>query len=460
MLTSFLVCALAPLVQPPTADDLLPATPEGWRYERLDLPLEFAQELPYKGFEELRFAPGMFTAGAPDFWSYAFAIQTTTPETLDAGEITTILRSYYGGLCEAVAAGNDFEFDRKSLTIAMEDHGNRYVATIGMIDAFVTGKPLSLRLELSTFESPAASELLGIASPAATDAEIWTTLHGISDSWREARTPEVFFNHLFFAPDAETYAALSKAPILRKGFAAHEERTTKRPDMSYSGLYFYGQNTYFEFLEPTEGSVHKVGSTGVAVGLERQGATAGVKARLAKIGIPCADGPSSRQLGEATVPWFHAMGLRRAHAQSAIQLFTLEYDERFLKGWHQDLAPQHGGMARRQILTRYAAALDQASEHAEGLFEDITELHLTLDDRERRIFAAAFKTFGYIQNPDAPGTEWLGPGIKYVIKTSESTGGLTGFRASLRRDVKTETITLGKATLHLEGRTATFTLPR
>ena len=43
-------------------------TPPRWRTETIPFPLEFAPELAYVGLEELRFAPGMFKAGAEDFW--------------------------------------------------------------------------------------------------------------------------------------------------------------------------------------------------------------------------------------------------------------------------------------------------------------------------------------------------------------------------------------------------------
>ncbi len=35
---------------------LLPV-PEDWRFEKIDFPLDFAPDLDYQGFEELRFAP-------------------------------------------------------------------------------------------------------------------------------------------------------------------------------------------------------------------------------------------------------------------------------------------------------------------------------------------------------------------------------------------------------------------
>lgn len=47
------------------ADFTLPI-PEGWRTETIPFPLEFAPELSYEGYEELRFSPGMFKAGDED----------------------------------------------------------------------------------------------------------------------------------------------------------------------------------------------------------------------------------------------------------------------------------------------------------------------------------------------------------------------------------------------------------
>ena len=74
MLTPLLVALLLPIGALTEAAEVpfhLP-TPEGWRTETIPFPLEFAPELDYEGVEELRFAPGMFTEGAEDYWTYAF----------------------------------------------------------------------------------------------------------------------------------------------------------------------------------------------------------------------------------------------------------------------------------------------------------------------------------------------------------------------------------------------------
>ena len=50
------------------------STLETWKYEKLELPLNFAPNLPYQGFEELKFAPGMFKPNTNDYFSYIFFV--------------------------------------------------------------------------------------------------------------------------------------------------------------------------------------------------------------------------------------------------------------------------------------------------------------------------------------------------------------------------------------------------
>jgi hypothetical protein len=47
-------------------------TPDGWTVERLPFPIEFAPQIPYKGVEELRFAPGWGDIKSDEHWTYAF----------------------------------------------------------------------------------------------------------------------------------------------------------------------------------------------------------------------------------------------------------------------------------------------------------------------------------------------------------------------------------------------------
>src|SRR6187402_1986296 len=47
-------------------------TPAGWRSETIPFPLDFAPSLPYRGTEELRFAPGFFEPTSETYFTYSF----------------------------------------------------------------------------------------------------------------------------------------------------------------------------------------------------------------------------------------------------------------------------------------------------------------------------------------------------------------------------------------------------
>ncbi len=47
-------------------------TPEGWRQETIPFPLDFAPTLPYRGTEEIRFAPRFFDPASPTYFTYSF----------------------------------------------------------------------------------------------------------------------------------------------------------------------------------------------------------------------------------------------------------------------------------------------------------------------------------------------------------------------------------------------------
>ena len=70
--------AAAPPVGAPLADASPPPVftwpaPTGWRKETIPFPLDFAPSLPYRGVEEVRFAPHFFDAPAETYFTYSFA---------------------------------------------------------------------------------------------------------------------------------------------------------------------------------------------------------------------------------------------------------------------------------------------------------------------------------------------------------------------------------------------------
>ena len=191
LLSALILTPLAagpPQKQPP---DQLPA-PAGWAKEKFALPPSFAPDMKWKGTEELRFAPGMFKANAPDFFSYAMLFWLPDDAEIDAKAMERELLAYYRGLAAAVLKGKKQQVDTKafSLTITAAKQPERrpsgeavagYVGELKWTEPFATRKPQTLHLEIHSW--PAAKHkhhcIFVCASPQPETAAVWKTLRAI-----------------------------------------------------------------------------------------------------------------------------------------------------------------------------------------------------------------------------------------------------------------------------------------
>ncbi len=166
---------------------LLPKTPKEWRHERLAFPLSFAPDLKYQGFEELRFAPGMFNPQSDTYFTYIFALRLQGTHKVDSDFLRMFLLKYYRGLCEAVGADRDPPLDLERISVSVkkgEDErtgGDVFLAEVVMFDAFVTGKPLTLNIEIMAADDPNAEAacLFALASPKPKSDKVWKLLFGL-----------------------------------------------------------------------------------------------------------------------------------------------------------------------------------------------------------------------------------------------------------------------------------------
>jgi hypothetical protein len=153
-------------------------TPEGWRTETLALPTGFAKDMKLTGFEEVRFAPGMFRPDAEDFFTYCFVFCLPDQTPPDQKMLTAELLKYYRGLAVAVTrrSGVDVKPDSFMLEITpVKDSKTQSRAVMTWIEPFATQKPQTLNLEIeSVVDSSIKGCLLKIAvSPRPHDAEVW-----------------------------------------------------------------------------------------------------------------------------------------------------------------------------------------------------------------------------------------------------------------------------------------------
>lgn len=172
---------VVPAAQPvastsPTSCDALPK----WRPETLALPPAWGPTLP-PGIDELRFAPGMFDAEADDFFSYVFVLSWTEKGPAQPDEIRKLLQDYYAGLLSLVGKEKGISLKPEQITVRMTpnprdrpatDPTFGYIVEADIIDAFVTGKPLQLKLELHGD----ASCMHIAASPQSSDHPVWMQL--------------------------------------------------------------------------------------------------------------------------------------------------------------------------------------------------------------------------------------------------------------------------------------------
>jgi hypothetical protein len=156
--------------------------PAGWKHETIPFPLEFAPGLPYRGTEELRFAPGFFQPGSSTFWSYAFAWSLEDPPRFDAPTLAPVLREYFSGL--ALAVGKDkYPMDpgRFRVDLAPRTDGGRTMLAgrVESYDPFVTGEPIDLNVEARLRDCPQAGHpvLTFLVSPRPFGDAVWAELH-------------------------------------------------------------------------------------------------------------------------------------------------------------------------------------------------------------------------------------------------------------------------------------------
>ncbi len=158
----------------PSAAELPPVDLSTWGTELIPLPPGFAPTLP-SGDEILLFAPGMFEAGAPDYWSYAFLVRLDEP-LAGAAELDAFLEAYYDGLIAAVAEGKDGDVGTDPATVVVSAApGGGFLARIDLVDAFVTMQPITLRMTIAV-EGERGELLRFAASPQPEGHGIWRAL--------------------------------------------------------------------------------------------------------------------------------------------------------------------------------------------------------------------------------------------------------------------------------------------
>jgi hypothetical protein len=229
--------------------------------------------------------------------------------------------------------------------------------------------------------------------------------------------PPVFLNHFFAVLDTPTYKAIEADQFWRTEFAPNERRTTVRTDETYTGLYFYGANTYFELFDVADSPRPAViGDCGVAFGVEVGGDIALLKEKLGDE-LETSTQPITRLYRGEQVPWFYMATLRSLPYELPTTTWLMEYHPEFLKRWNTEAGGDHGrgGVRRRDILARYAAVLAPVRE---PVLHDVVGLTVAVDGPTRDRFVEFCGGVGYaVRGGDGGSVSLEGPdfALRFIV---------------------------------------------
>lgn len=169
-----------------------------WRGERLELPPGFARDLGWTGVEEIRFSPGMFEAGAPDFFSYILVFHLAPGSDVSESGLKRELLVYYRGLSAAVMGGKGKTVDTSGFSVALTTSkdaapdapdaapsAEAWTGTLDWIEPFATEKAQRLHLEVHVWKEGDHPVVLSLVSPTDPAGEVaWPALREIRKGFR------------------------------------------------------------------------------------------------------------------------------------------------------------------------------------------------------------------------------------------------------------------------------------
>jgi hypothetical protein len=160
--------------------------PADWRFERLPIPPGFARDIPWTGYEEARFSPGMFDTKSATYFTYVLSICIDGTQEIGAKGLKDFFDKYFKGLSTMVGRGKGMKPDPAvfNAVVTPGDKVRLFSAKVPYIDTFTDGRQITLNLKIDVRPKPETkkTQLILLISPQAPDAEIWKQLDEIREA--------------------------------------------------------------------------------------------------------------------------------------------------------------------------------------------------------------------------------------------------------------------------------------
>lgn len=152
--------------------------PADWRFERLPIPPGFAPDIKWTGYEEARFAPGMFSTASTNYFTYVLAVSVEGTASIGTNDLADFLDKYFKGLSTGVGRRKGLVPDPAQLgakVTATKDAPNQFTARVPFFDTFNDGRRIVLNMEITALPRVAEKKTLVVLliTPQPVEAPIW-----------------------------------------------------------------------------------------------------------------------------------------------------------------------------------------------------------------------------------------------------------------------------------------------
>ena len=167
--------------------------PQEWRPELIMFPIDFAPALPYKGFEELRFAPGWGDKNSSERWAYTILWWLDDRYVFNEKVLQQNLEAYFTGLTKRRTIADKLDLSQFSNAKAQVEKVKNdqndvatYTATVNIFDAQVTQKPgtLHVKIHVKNCIDTSKTFLLFEISAMPFDQPVWQELDKINEDFK------------------------------------------------------------------------------------------------------------------------------------------------------------------------------------------------------------------------------------------------------------------------------------
>ena len=266
--------------------------------------------------------------------------------------------------------------------------------------------------------------------------------------------PRVFLNHFYVVLDSPAYKAIEEDAFLRKHFAVNEKRTTTNAEMTYTGLYFYGMNTYFEFFDIDNSPKDQAGDSAIAFGVDQAGAIKVLQEKLGSSLEPNVKSVTRLYQGKQ-VPWFFMATSRSLPYEGGLSCWVMEYHPEFLASWNPQPKGANRGTTRTEILQRYSEVLTPVDE---PYLEDVVGLTVAVNAKDKNSLTDFCLQLGYQieKKQDEDVIALRGPDFDlHLIPSIKNARGIREIKMHVRNFPEGEReFQLGQSTLRFAGSSA------